>query len=99
MSFLNEKGFNVISLVEKGIKDEGEETRFGFVVSKKIHKRAVKRNYIKRRAREVIRRVLKSGYEFNFKSIIVMARIGALDKSYKQIEDSILNLIKKTEKY
>ena len=79
------------------IKEEGEDTKFGFVVSKKVHKRAVKRNYIKRRAREVIRLILKDGYEFKVKSIIILARIGAVDKSYRQIEESIKELIKKAE--
>ena len=81
------------------IKKDKEETKFGFVVSKKVHKRAVKRNYIKRRAREVIRLLIKDGYEFNFKSVIFVAREGALDKSYKQIEESILNLIKRTKTF
>ncbi len=79
------------------IKEENEETKFGFVVSKKVHKRAVKRNYIKRRAREAVKLIIKSGYEFKFKSIIILAREGALDKSFKQIEESIFDLIKKSE--
>lgn len=40
-------------------KDEQQPTRYGFVVSKKYHKRAVKRNRIKRLLRECVRLAIK----------------------------------------
>lgn len=58
------------------------ETRIGFVVSKKIHKRAVKRNRIKRLAREGMRLLIKekSNEKYSsFQSLIFIAKDGVLE--------------------
>ena len=49
------QNFLFLKVLENGLK----ETRFGFIVSKKISKKAVIRNKLKRRLREVIRDKLK----------------------------------------
>jgi len=71
-------------------------TKIGFVVSKKIHKRAVKRNRIKRLMRESVRLYIK---EFNGKfdtkylSLIFVASSKLLDKDFKYINNHIRELI------
>ncbi len=76
--------------------EQNYPTRVGFVVSKKIHKRAVKRNKIKRLARESYRILQKNGQiqqASNFHSLIFVAKEGALCQNYKEICSSVKNLI------
>lgn len=73
-------------------------TRVGFVVSKKTHKRAVKRNRLKRLMREAYRILLKSDKLSNsqkYMSLIFMANENALNKSFAEIQDIVDNLIKR----
>jgi len=73
-------------------------TKIGFVVSKKIHKRAVKRNRIKRLAREAFRIELKNGgierYSY-FQSLIFMAKEGSLELDFDKTRKSVTKLINK----
>ena len=75
-------------------KKEGE-TKIGFVVSKKIHKRAVKRNRIKRLMREAVRLYIKNSAEFDTKymSLIFVASSRLLEKDYNYINKNIIELI------
>ena len=75
-------------------KKEGE-TKIGFVVSKKIHKRAVKRNRIKRLMRESVRLHIKNSAEFDTKymSLIFVASSRLLEKDYNYINKNIIELI------
>jgi len=51
---------NVLTIyIGKQKKDLSTPTKFGFVISKKYHKRAVKRNRIKRLLRECVRLTIK----------------------------------------
>lgn len=66
--------------------------RFGFTAAKKI-KKAVTRNFIRRRMKEIVRlneHKLKEGYDFIF-----MARVNASDSDYKNLEKSFNKLIKR----
>ena len=78
--------------------DKNCPTRVGFVVSKKVHKRAVKRNKIKRLIRENVRLMLKNQelVELNsYQSLIFMAKENILDKSFEEIRNTILILMDK----
>lgn len=76
-------------LISFKLKENGlSASRFGFVVSTKVHKKSTKRNLLKRRMREVIRLNLdkiKIGLD-----IIISTKPGAAEMEYGEIEQNIL---------
>lgn len=70
---------SVMTIYTGKIKKSADlNTRFGFVVSKKYHKRAVKRNRIKRLFRECVRLAIKEnklGNLENYMSFIIMPKV------------------------
>ena len=71
-------------------------TKFAFVVSKKVHKRAVVRNRIKRLMRENVRNIIKNNeylYINNYMSVIIAGKTSAIDASYNEIKASFDNLL------
>ena len=85
------------------IKTEAQQhfpTKIGFVVSKKINKRAVKRNRIKRLMRESMRLHIKSvGENFDTKyiSMIFVSSSKLLDKNFNYIKNNINELMEKVK--
>ena len=79
------------------IKKNNNPTKIGFVVSKKIHKRAVRRNRIKRLMRESVRLLIKSEQNFDTKymSIIFIASTKLLNKSFSEIDICIKKIMGK----
>jgi ribonuclease P protein component len=75
------------------LKKEDEEKRFGLVVSKRISKKAVIRNKIRREVYEAIRKQL----EKISKGVrgIVLVRTAIVDKKAEEIEMEIGEIVKK----
>ncbi len=68
-------------------------SRFAIVVSTKVDKRAVRRNLLKRRLREILRlnlQQIKPGWD-----ILIITKQKALDLDYPQLQESLLSLINK----
>jgi len=88
------KGFKQDFLFLKAVENGLEDTRIGIVVSSKIAKKAVERNLIKRRLREIIRKrieEIKPGLD------IVLITLKGISKetSFQAIEETIDKLLLK----
>ncbi len=71
-------------------------TKIGFVVSKKIHKRAVKRNRIKRLMRESVRLLIKNNsLKTDCMSLIFVASTKLLNKNFAEVDSSVKKLVAK----
>lgn len=80
-------------LVLYNMKNDYDYSRLGVSVSKKVGK-AVVRNKIKRRLKEIYRLneyTIKSGYD-----IIIIVRVKANNATYNDLEKSFMYLLKKT---
>lgn len=89
---------SIIAYAGKEKTDKNCPTRVGFVVSKKVHKRATKRNRIKRLMRENIRLMIKNRELTSlddYQSLIFMAKQNILDKNFEEIRNTILILMDK----
>lgn len=80
-------------LAIKLIKNNLEYSRFGFLVSLKISKKATKRNKVKRRLREVVRlklKEIKPGFD-----IIFLTRPEIVEKNFSEINEGVTKVLKK----
>ena len=83
------------SLILKTVENNLNEIRFGFLVSKKVSKKANIRNKIKRRLRELIMMKLKKLKTGTDNLIIVLP--GLEKKDFPEIEEIIIKLFKKAK--
>ena len=65
--------------------------RIRYAISKKIAK-ANKRNKLKRRLREIVR---KSEWPKNFHNYVIVAKVGATEIEYKDLQKQVKNLFDK----
>ena len=91
--FKEGKSFKEKFLVLKVNKNNLSNNRFGFIVSKKISKKAVVRNKIKRQLREIIRKEIKN-YQKGF-DVAVIALPGIALKDFKEIAQALESVLKK----
>jgi len=88
------KGVKVESLVLKKLaKNEGK--KFGFLISKKVLKKAVQRNKLKRRLREILREKvekIKDGIR-----VVFIALPGLEKKNFKELKEIFEKLLKKSK--
>lgn len=90
--------FLTLYIGKKKPDDSEQITKIGFVVSKKFHKRAVKRNRIKRLIREAFRLEIKEKSLKNaekYLSLIVIPKFGAVEADFGCIQRSVRGLIEK----
>lgn len=86
MVFKKGKGFSQNFLFLKFIKNNLKVTRFGFVVSKKVSKKAVIRNRIKRRLREIVRKKIA---EIEKGRDIIIIVIPDINSDFKALRDAV----------
>ena len=90
----NGKGTTCPFLSVKYLKNDHKISLFSTVVSKKVSKTAPKRNLIKRRINSVLnshKNIIKQGY-----FLVFYVKPGALDRTFDQIKDETLLLLKKS---
>ncbi|MDZ7798842.1 MAG: ribonuclease P protein component [Patescibacteria group bacterium] len=75
--------------------NQAKNTRFGFVISKKISKKATVRNKIKRQLSEIIRKHLNSIVKE--KDIIIKVKKPYIKKSFKEKEQILVKIFKKSK--
>ena len=93
--FKKGKGFKKDFLLLKVIKNRLRETRFGFIVSSKVSKKAVVRNRIKRKLRGAVEKNLnkiEKGID-----VVFVALPGLEKKKFREIEDIIKSIFKKSK--
>ena len=85
--------YHGITMFYGKLKNNNIATKAGFVVSKKIHKRAVKRNRIKRLMRECYRLYIKQhSLPCKYISVIFIASASLLEKDFNYINAAIIKL-------
>jgi ribonuclease P protein component len=96
--------YNKSSVSESGVSNSSLNNRtseaVGFIVSKKVSKKAVDRNKIKRRMKEALNGVLKENKELFPKgvSMIFIPRLSAKDINFLDLQTQILEVFEKIDR-
>jgi len=95
--FKKGKGFKEDFLILKLVKNNLEKSRFSFIISQKVSKKATTRNKIKRRLSEIVRlklKKIKKGID-----VILIACPGLEEKDFWEIEKSLDKLFLRANLY
>ncbi len=79
------------------IETKQKESRFGIVISSKVSKKAVLRNKVKRRLRDIIKKKhdkIKMGYD-----IVVILKKRGIDANFARLDLALETLLKKARLY
>ena len=90
--FKNGKTLRGKNIIARYFKSEDGKTKIGFIVSKKVSKKAVERNKVKRRLRESLREnkeKIDKGV-----SIIIIALASSKEVPYSEINNDIKSVLK-----
>lgn len=93
--FKNGTGFKEDFLILKVVKNNLKNSRFAFIVSQKVSKKATLRNKIRRRLSELVRRRLPTvplGID-----MVLVAVSGLEEKDFWEIEESLNKLFNKAK--
>lgn len=74
----------------------GNEWRVGITISKKVDKRAARRNRLRRRLKECFR-LLRSDLLGNPRDIVVIAKQGSCERNYQELQSEFRYLLKKAK--
>jgi len=89
------KSFKENFLVAKILKDpEERKVKIGILISKKVFKKAVERNKLKRRLREIVRSKTK-GIKEGIK--VVFIPLLGIDPEFKNLKDKVEKILKKAK--
>lgn len=91
--FKKGKGVKEGLLILRTVKNNLDNSRFGFIVSKKVSKKASLRNKVKRRLRDLVRGKLKKIKKG--KDNLLVALPGLETKSFRDIKETVDKLFKK----
>ncbi len=83
----------VKTFVLQTLPNQNGETRIGYTVSKRVSKRAVDRNRIKRRLRAAVKDV--SSYFPAGNDYVIIGRIDAMTRDYKELKNDLKYALKK----
>lgn len=94
--FQKGRGFKEDFLVLKTLKNNSNKIRFGFVISKKVSKKASTRNKIKRRLSELVGSKLKSKASVSYSDNLLIAAPGLEIKDFWEMEETMNRLFQKS---
>lgn len=81
----------------KAVRNQLDTPRIGFVVSTKVSKKAVVRNQVKRRMREIVRKQLQT--MIGGVDIVFMARPDSTKMTYADLERAMTDIMSKAGLY
>jgi len=89
--FKQGKGIKQDSLYLKYKKNNLQQCRFGIVVGKNYSKKAVERNKIKRRIREILRKMSADTKGFD----VIVVALPRAENDFKKLKENVEKLLKK----
>lgn len=96
--FKKGKVFKSDFLLVRLMKNNLQKSRFSFVVGKKVSNKAVQRNKIKRRLRQIVLNELRKNQMPEYKESVdgvVIALPGIEKKQFSEIQEAVTSLFKK----